>query len=67
MQRRSVTLVDDVGTEFQPSGGGSGGGGNERRGHSGFAPGVPAQAKRLRVLWDEMEFAVPLPSNRDSA
>jgi hypothetical protein len=67
MQRRSVTLVDDVGTEFQPTGGSSGGGGNERRGNSDFAPGVPAQAKQLRVLWDEMEFTVPLPSNRDWA
>jgi hypothetical protein len=65
MQRRSLTIADDVGTAFRPTGGGSGGGGNERRGHSDFAPGVPAAAKRLTVLWDETEFEVSLPTNRD--
>ena len=51
MQRRSLALSDDVGTEFRSTGGGSGGGGNERRGHSDFVPGVPAEAKRLIVRW----------------
>jgi hypothetical protein len=67
MQRRSLALNDDVGTEFRSTGGGSGGGGNERRGHSDFSPGVPAQARQLSVCWDELEFVVPLPPNRDSA
>lgn len=66
MQRRSLTLTDDVGTEFRGTGGGSGGGGNERRGHSDFAPGLQAWAKRLIVNWDQMEFVVPLPPNRNS-
>jgi hypothetical protein len=67
MQRRSLTLIDDVGTEFRSTGGGSGGGGNERRGHSDFSPGVPARAKRLSVRWDELEFVVALPPNLDLA
>jgi hypothetical protein len=67
MQRRSLTLTDDVGTEFRGTGGGSGGGGNERRGNSDFVPGAPAEAKWLTVRWDEMEFAVRLPPDRDSA
>ena len=66
MQRRSLALTDDVGTEFRGTGGGSGGGGTERRGHADFAPGAPAEAKRLTVRWDETEFAVPLPPNRNS-
>lgn len=66
MQRRSLTLTDDVGTEFVGTGGGSGGGGNERRGHSDFAPGLSAEAKRLTVRWDEIDFAVPLPPRRNS-
>jgi hypothetical protein len=61
MQRRSLTITDDIGTEFRPAGGGSGGGNDERRGHSDFVPGVPIGAKRLIVRWDEMEFEVPLP------
>jgi hypothetical protein len=65
MQRRSLALTDDVGTEFRGSGGGSGGGGNERRGHWDFAPGLPTDAKRLIVYWDQLEFVVPLPPNRD--
>lgn len=63
MQRRSVAIADDVGTTYRWSGGGSGGGGNERRGHSDFAPGVPAGATRLTVRWDEIEFRVPLPAD----
>jgi hypothetical protein len=66
MQRRSLNLTDDVGTEFRSTGGGSGGGGNERRGHSDFAPRVPAEARRLTVLWDEMQFEVRLPAHPDS-
>jgi hypothetical protein len=66
MQRRSLTLADDVGTEYRGTGGGSGGGGNERRGHSDFAPGLPSEAERLTVRWDQMEFAIPLTRNRDS-
>lgn len=65
MQRRSLALSDDVGTAFRSTGGGSGGGGSERRGHSDFLPGVPAQAKRLVVRWDELEFDVPLPPRLD--
>ena len=56
MRRRSITLADDVGTQYRGTGGGSGGGGNERRGHSDFAPGLPAEAQRLIVRWDQMEF-----------
>jgi hypothetical protein len=67
MQKRFISLVDDVGTEYRPTGGGSGGGGDERRGNSDFAPGVPAEAQRLTVQWDEMEFEVPLPPTRDSS
>ena len=66
MQRRSLTLADDLGTEFWSTGGGSGGGGVERRGHSDFAPGVPVQAKRLTVRWEEMVFSVRMPDNRDT-
>jgi hypothetical protein len=65
MQRRSLTLADDVGTEYRGTGGGSGGGGNERRGHSDFAPGLPAEAARLTIVWDQIQFFVPLP-NRGS-
>jgi hypothetical protein len=54
-----------VGTDYRGIGGGSGGGGNERRGHSDFAPGPPAGVTRLTVRWDEMEFAVPLPPDRN--
>ena len=67
MQRRSIALTDDVGTAFRSTGGGSGGGGNERRGHSDFAPGLRREATRLKVHWDEMEFEVPLPPDRDEA
>ena len=67
MQKRFISLVDDVGTEYRSTGGGSGGGGDERRGHSDFAPGVPAEARRLTVQWDEMEFEVPLPPTQDSS
>jgi hypothetical protein len=66
MQRRSLSLTDDVGTAFRLTGGGSGGGGNERRGHSDFAPGVHSEATRLRVHWDEMEFEVPLPPRNNA-
>jgi hypothetical protein len=67
MQKRFISLVDDAGTGYRSTGGGSGGGGNERRGHSDFAPGVPANARRLTVRWDEMAFDVHLPPNRDSS
>ena len=67
MQRRSLSLTDDVGTEFRSTGGGSGGGGNERRGQSDFTPRVPAEARRLTVLWDEMKFEVALPTDPDSS
>lgn len=66
MRRRSLTLTDDAGTEYRGTGGGSGGGGNERRGHQDFTPGVPSEAMRLIVHWDEMEFSVPLPPDRIS-
>jgi hypothetical protein len=66
MQRQSLGLTDDVGTEFRWTGGGSGGGGGERRGHSDFTPGVPSTAMLLTVLWDEMDFAIPLPPVRDA-
>jgi hypothetical protein len=67
MQRRFISLVDDVGTEYRSTGAGSGGGGDEKRGHSDFAPGVPAETRRLTVQWDEMEFEVPLPPTRDAS
>ena len=67
MQRRSLSLTDDVGTEFRSTGGGSGGGGNERRGQSDFTPRVPAEARRLTVLWNEMKFEVALPTDPDSS
>jgi len=66
MRKRFVTLVEDVGTEYTSTGGGSGGGGDERRGNSDFAPGVPTEAQRLTVQWDQMEFDVHLPPTRDS-
>ena len=65
MQRRSLTILDDVGTAYRMTGGGSGGGGNERRGHSDFAPGVPATANRLTIGWDAEEFQVSMPANED--
>jgi hypothetical protein len=65
MQRRSLALTDDVGTEFRGSCGGSGGGGNEKAGTLGLRPGLPTDAKRLIVYWDQLEFVVPLPPNRD--
>jgi hypothetical protein len=64
MQRRSLTLTDDAGTQYRWTGGGSGGGGNERRGHQDFSPGVPSEATRLIAHWDEMEFSVVLPPDR---
>jgi hypothetical protein len=66
MRRRSLTIADDAGTAYRWTGGGSGGGGNERRGNSDFAPGLPKGVTRLTVRWDEMEFAVPLPPDRNS-
>jgi len=65
MLRRSLTIADDLGTQFRSTGGGSGGGVNERRGHSDFAPGVPHEAHRLTVRWEEEEFQVSLPSDRN--
>jgi hypothetical protein len=67
MEKRFINLVDDVGTEYRSTGGGSGGGGDERRGNSDFAPGVPAQVRRLTVQWDQFDFDVHLPPNRDSS
>jgi hypothetical protein len=67
MRRRSLTLTDDVRTEYRWTGGGSGGGANERRGHSDFAPGMPREAGRMIVHWDQMDFVVPLPRNRTSS
>jgi hypothetical protein len=65
MQRRSLTVSDDVDTPYRPTGGGSGGGGNERRGHRDFVPGIPPTAHRLTVRWDEMEFDVRIPPARE--
>ena len=65
MQRRSLSLSDDIGTQYLFRSGGGGGGHNERRGHQEFAPGVPPQAHRLVVHWDEMDFEVALPRNRE--
>jgi hypothetical protein len=67
MRKRFISLVDEAGTPYRPMGGGSGSGGNERRGHSDFAPGVPATGRRLTVRWDEMDFNVQLPARHDSA
>jgi hypothetical protein len=64
MQRRSLSLSDDVGTDYRFTGGGGGGGANERRGHADFTPGVPAEAQTLIVSWDQMKFEVPLPPSR---
>jgi hypothetical protein len=66
-QRRSIALTDDVGTAIRSTGGGSVGGGNERRGHSDFVPGVQSEATHLNVHWDEIDFEVPLPPDRDWA
>jgi hypothetical protein len=62
MQRRFLALSDDVGTEYHGGGGGSSGGGGEKRGHTGFTPRVPLEAKSLTVTWDHMQFEVQLPS-----
>jgi hypothetical protein len=63
MQRRFLALSDDVGTQYHGRGGGSSGGGGEKRGHTGFTPRVPLEAKRLTVAWgDNMRFEVQLPS-----
>jgi hypothetical protein len=61
MQRRFLALSDDVDTEYHGRGGGSSGGGGEKRGHTEFTPGVPAEATRLTVTWDhDMQFGVQL-------
>jgi hypothetical protein len=62
MQRRFMTLADDLGTQYLSMGGGSSGGGNERRGQTDFRPAVPENARKLNVRWDDMEFEVQLPS-----
>jgi hypothetical protein len=67
MRRKFVTLADDVGTQYLSTGGGSGGGGNGTRGHTDFRPAVPANARKLTVRWDEMEFEVQLPSDDHTA
>jgi hypothetical protein len=48
-----VTITDDVGTEYFPSGGGGGGGGvRVQHASEGFAPAPPASARVLRITMD---------------
>jgi hypothetical protein len=47
-----LSLSDDLGTPYSPTGGSGGSGGSERmRGDSDFVPGVPAGAGRLTLAW----------------
>jgi hypothetical protein len=49
----TVTITDDVGTEYFSSGGGSGGGVRVHHASQGFAPAPPPSARVLRITMDE--------------
>jgi hypothetical protein len=53
-------LVDDVGTEYRPSGGGSRGGSYGTTGEADFAPAPPAFASKLTITWLDLTVDVPL-------
>jgi hypothetical protein len=62
-----MTLTDDVGTEYHPSGGGSSGGGNESVGRSEFYPGIPPEATVISIAWKGHIFNVPSGSDPEVA
>jgi hypothetical protein len=64
--RYKLTFSDDLGTEYQRTGGGSSGGGNEQTGRAQFMPGIPNAASMLTVRWDDLAFQVSI-SNPDEA
>ncbi len=59
---QTLTLTDDLATDYRSTGGGSSGGGNERTGRAEFAPGIPHEAATLTVHWDDLAFPVSLDS-----
>jgi hypothetical protein len=48
----AVTITDDVGTEYFPSGGGTGGGVRVHHDSEGYAPAPPAAARVMRITAD---------------
>ena len=56
----TITLSDDLGTEYRSSGGGSSGGGNEQTGRAQFTPGIPQEASTLTVHWNDLAFPVSI-------
>ncbi len=58
----AITVTDDVGTEYFPSGGGTGGGVRVSHSSRGFAPAPPASARVLRITTDEETAEVNLAS-----
>jgi len=64
--RHMLTLSDDLGTQYHPTGGGSGGDGKEQAGRAQFMPGIPKDASRLAVRWGELVFEVSI-SNPEKA
>lgn len=46
----SMTLADDIGTEYRDHGGSAGGSGTEWRMHRSYQPGVPPAASRLELV-----------------
>jgi hypothetical protein len=57
---QTLTLSDDLGTEYRSTGGGSSGGGNEQTGRAQFMPGIPQAASMLTVYWDGLVFPVSI-------
>ena len=61
----SMKVTDDQGTIYQRKGGNSGGGGGERVGRNVFVPAPPKDAATLKIMWEEMNFEIPLGSSFD--
>ena len=53
-------LSDDVGTEYQSTGGGRRGGGNGVTGEADFAPTPPEHTSRLTITWLDLTVDIPL-------
>ena len=63
---QTLTLSDDLGTEYRQTGGGAGGGGNEQTGRQQFMPAVPENASELTIRWDDLAFKVWIGDPKDA-
>ena len=64
---QTLTLTDDLATDYRSTGGGSSGGGNEQTGRAQFVPGIPAEAATLVIHWNDLVFPVPLKASGNPA